>query len=57
MMIKRREIGKNAYSLYSSTSLFLYSNVDEALYGIVWYGPLMVAVNILLSLDICLPWP
>ena len=39
--------------LYSSTSLFLYSNVDEALYGTVWYGPLTVAVFTLLSIYVC----
>ena len=39
--------------LYSSTSLFLYSNVDEALYGIVWYGTLMVVVFTLFSLYMC----
>ena len=45
MMIKGWEIGKNSYLLY-----FLYSNVDEALYGIVWYGPLMVVMFTLLSI-------
>ena len=52
-MIEGLEIGKNDYSLYSSTSLFLYSNVDEALYGILWYGPLLVEVFTLLLLYMC----
>ena len=39
--------------LYSSISLFIYSNIDDALYGIVCYGPLMVAVFTLLSIYIC----
>ena len=42
MMIKGWEFGKNAYFLYSSTSLLLYRNVEKALYDIVWYGPLIV---------------
>ena len=45
---------KDLYELlYSSTSLLLYSNVDEALYDIVWYGPLMVELPYLLSINIC----
>ena len=39
--------------LYSSTSLFLYSNTDEPFYGIVYNGSLMVAVFSLLSLYMC----
>ena len=39
--------------LYSCTSLLLSSNVDEALYEIVWYGPLIVAVFILLPIYMC----
>ena len=40
MMIKGCVISNNAYILF-----FLYSiEVDEALYGIVLYGPLMVEV-------------
>ena len=46
MMIKGCEIGKNVYLLYSSYSTV----VDEALYGIVWYGPLTAAVFTLFSL-------
>ena len=53
MIINGLEIGKNAYSLYSATSLFIYSNVDEALYDIVWYDPLMVKVFTLYSLYMC----
>ena len=51
-MIKGSEIGKNAYLF----SLPYNIEVDEALYGIVWYGPFMVAVFTLLSLYMCLPW-
>lgn len=39
--------------IYYSTSLFIYSNIDDALYDIVCYGPLMVAVFTLLSIYIC----
>ena len=53
MMIKGWEIGKNAYLLYFSDSIV----VDEALYVIMWYGPLMVEVFTLFSLYMCWPWP
>ena len=53
MRIKGWGVGKNAYFLYSSTSLLLYINVDEALYDIVWYGPLMVAMFTFFSFYIC----
>ena len=53
MMVKGWEIGKNAYLFYFPYSIV----VDEDLYGIVWYGPFMVAVFTLLSLYMCLPWP
>ena len=49
MIIKGWEICKNAYFLYFSYSIV----IDKALYGIVWYGPPMVAVLTLLSIYIC----
>ena len=42
-MIKGWEIGMNAYLFYFLIAFV----VDEVLYGIVWYGPLMVAVMII----------
>ena len=45
MMIKGWEIDKNAYLFYFSYIIV----VDEALYGIVWYGPLMVEAFTLFS--------
>ena len=53
MMINGGEIGKNDYLFY-----FLYRIVvDEVLYGIMWYGPLMEAVFTLFLLYMCRPWP
>ena len=37
----------------NSSILFYINVVDEALYGIVWYGPLVVEVFDLLSIYIC----
>ena len=49
MIIKVWEICKNAYLFYFPYSI----EVDEALYCIVWYGPLMVAVYNSFSFYMC----
>ena len=49
MMIQGCEIGKNAYLFYFSYSI----EVDEALYNIVWYSPLMVSVYTIFLIHVC----
>ena len=51
MLVKRvDELVRSTIPLY----FLYYSYVDEALYDIVWYGPLMVAVFTIYSIYICL---
>ena len=45
-MIKDEKIGKNVYLFY----FLVVFIVDESLYDIVWYGPLIVAVFTLLPI-------
>ena len=52
-IVDKRVVIFNDDQRHASSPLILYSNVDEALYGIVWYGPLIVAMFTLLSLYMC----
>ena len=50
MLVKRvDELVRSTIPLY----FLYYSYVDEALYDIVWYGQVMVAMFTLLSLYVC----